>query len=1123
MTEAEQEDEVQDRLGAGSFARTPGCPEASRATDGSAPLNTGVDTLSVRPRPPVLSIGARSPGIQTHQQHPPESLVPAQATPIILSEPQPPTFLLDPQSGRPPRVPRRARPVSALKALPAVGGGRQLLPLPSKIRQLHPLPPALLAHPFVPLPGHVREQAEEGDEQTGSTTVTVREEAAGLQAASALLFGAQAVGAVREFLALEAEEASGSGLHTRAYGGKVPAGPGPEEEQDAADLVRGLLRDALPNTLDPLLQPNLDPLQPAPTLPPNIELLDDTPSADVLNPDATRAPRLQVDVDVDSSLGLGGAARVASSGSSTLIKRGGPSPTQSRPRLFSLGSSSKTQLAAQPADFIRPASNLPGRRWSLNSEENRRRHSLASRRSSLASQGGRTPRITANNNAGADLASVRPTSTPKPSGRRSSISELFAAPAMTQSLKHVMNVTGKGDSKLCSAHRAVKAVEWMTPVEMALKDLVFQAVQSEGGPLMRRMEGTAHDAFAGSRIESVSFSSSPLPSMAGYRRVQFALAGIGLLFCASAISFNPNGTTQLAALRFTLHAAIAGIDAPTPTVLLGGTLRNGCPAQSFVPVGVDSDWVPENRSVGANGWYFVLDRSAAANVSLSDAVVGVEGLRADEADWDCLLADAAHGSECVEGVDLFGADTDRFLRDVVVHGDPDVAILHADLRAPLAHVLGFLVVPALRGVAYFVVALVGYLDKSATHMSNSIVGSLHLAVTVLFLTVGVMELNLVSHVHWWFVKAASMLALCIGVMLEWRGFVALQGVVCLLSAISDVQLYSVRHWISHRTWWVLSGDSVLLGLVLAGDVAMMCAALYLTLRWRYTVHTSARMILKDKMTYDTVWKQFDDNPAEKQYLADLQTTVSNLHTSTTDNPRQRIDGHGHRDSAYAEQHRVSIEEPDLPVRERRSSLDHTTRHYVRSLDQLYAQAKVVDILLRDKVKRWAEASNGFLRGVDDKFSRKGSRWIRARDCATRPELRQHIVWGGTKKVDRSIQKILRSYNGDVSRLVDISRACIAFESVKDLNECVVVIAKDAEEKLVHVVRLKNRLSPQHDSTTTAGYRDVAMNLVLCSEDAVRYRVSSHVAELQLILLPFAKVKTNEGHQRYVQFRNLRAE
>eukprot|EP00961_Rhodomonas_salina_P281984 3810495-Rhodomonas_salina.2 len=142
--------------------------------------------------------------------------------------------------------------------------------------------------------------------------------------------------------------------------------------------------------------------------------------------------------------------------------------------------------------------------------------------------------------------------------------------------------------------------------------------------------------------------------------------------------------------------------------------------------------------------------------------------------------------------------------------------------------------------------------------------------------------------------------------------------------------------------------------------------------------------------------------------------------------------------------------------------------------QLYAQAKVVDILLRDKVKRWAEvcaaplsflcnavfvaplaclqlclccssvvaaatrfvpspssgadvgnvlsnpqASNGFLRGVDDKFSRKGSRWIRARDCATRPELRQHIVWGGTKKVDRSIQKILRSYNGDVSRLVSV--------------------------------------------------------------------------------------------------------
>jgi hypothetical protein len=42
----------------------------------------------------------------------------------------------------------------------------------------------------------------------------------------------------------------------------------------------------------------------------------------------------------------------------------------------------------------------------------------------------------------------------------------------------------------------------------------------------------------------------------------------------------------------------------------------------------------------------------------------------------------------------------------------------------------------------------------------------------------------------------------------------------------------------------------------------------------------------------------------------------------------------------------------------------------------------------------------------------------------------------------------------------------------------------------------------------SGYRDVAVNLRLCGEEAERLRVSTHVAELQLILLPFAQVKVS---------------
>ena len=59
--------------------------------------------------------------------------------------------------------------------------------------------------------------------------------------------------------------------------------------------------------------------------------------------------------------------------------------------------------------------------------------------------------------------------------------------------------------------------------------------------------------------------------------------------------------------------------------------------------------------------------------------------------------------------------------------------------------------------------------------------------------------------------------------------------------------------------------------------------------------------------------------------------------------------------------------------------------------------------------------------------------------------------------------------------------------------------------------------------TTAGYRNVALNLVIDTKETLHLGVSGHVCELQLVLEKFYQIKTDDGHKRYVKYRNKRAE
>jgi hypothetical protein len=142
------------------------------------------------------------------------------------------------------------------------------------------------------------------------------------------------------------------------------------------------------------------------------------------------------------------------------------------------------------------------------------------------------------------------------------------------------------------------------------------------------------------------------------------------------------------------------------------------------------------------------------------------------------------------------------------------------------------------------------------------------------------------------------------------------------------------------------------------------------------------------------------------------------------------------------------------------------------------------------------------------------------DVHDSPEKQKDIQWAKLKTVSRTVEKLIRSYDEDVSRLLDVCRQSIIFDSIGDIAFCLRSILSDPD---VCVVRLRNRLDHSYDSAQTAGYRDLSLNLRIQTPASARLGLDTHVCEVLLLVRDFAEVKNAEGHKRYIDFRNQRGE
>ena len=197
---------------------------------------------------------------------------------------------------------------------------------------------------------------------------------------------------------------------------------------------------------------------------------------------------------------------------------------------------------------------------------------------------------------------------------------------------------------------------------------------------------------------------------------------------------------------------------------------------------------------------------------------------------------------------------------------------------------------------------------------------------------------------------------------------------------------------------------------------------------------------------------------------------------------------------------------------------------VQSLHRLYSQAVCLQVVLAEKVRWWASQSRGYF-VVQDQDGRNA--FI---TCEEALALQDSSPTASSiiplKSISRTIEKVARSYGGEVCRVLDISRARIVFDDIEGVSRCLSIIKNDRD---VEILRLKGRMAQEQRADCeesdgdSFGRRDLMMNICIRNEETVCLGVENHIAEVQLQVITLAALQTSEAHSRYLTVRNLRRE
>jgi len=293
---------------------------------------------------------------------------------------------------------------------------------------------------------------------------------------------------------------------------------------------------------------------------------------------------------------------------------------------------------------------------------------------------------------------------------------------------------------------------------------------------------------------------------------------------------------------------------------------------------------------------------------------------------------------------------------------------------------------------------------------------------------------------------------------------------------------------------------------------------------RWDLRRSRKMVLPDQQRYDELWLQCCQDEDSRMGIEHLKNVVRMIGLDERNYCRQKNRACADQlpralrlqyENAMKEEqttHRLNpifLEIRKLPVQGQPSR-----QSVLASFDQLYAQAALAGLLLRQRLRVWAKATDGMFE------ARRAVGFARYADLLDQETGEDDVKWPAMKRQERAFEKMLRVYGGDASHLLDIARSCLVFDTMTSLTNCLGMIITD---EYVRVERIKNRMDMSYDSNATGGYRDVCINLKMQNSQAIAVGADLHICEVQLILREFAELRTSEGHRRYVQARNVRGD
>jgi hypothetical protein len=197
---------------------------------------------------------------------------------------------------------------------------------------------------------------------------------------------------------------------------------------------------------------------------------------------------------------------------------------------------------------------------------------------------------------------------------------------------------------------------------------------------------------------------------------------------------------------------------------------------------------------------------------------------------------------------------------------------------------------------------------------------------------------------------------------------------------------------------------------------------------------------------------------------------------------------------------------------------------VMSLDQLYAQAIVMQPFFRSKVEKIALGCNAHfsvLPNVDNQSEDPRTTfatiqpWANFKSYAEAAQS-QGVQWDGLKHVDRAMYNLALFHTGDVSKLTDIVRQKMLFKTLGDLCTCLECITQDEE---IEIVSIKNGYDPQSDAADSVGFRDVLVSLRIVSKATVFFRLTEFLCEIQLCHIEFSSKLTAACHARLLSYKD----